>query len=199
MKASLAMANKKFATELTFHAIRHICLIMNIKVSSQDAIIEAAFATLSASPDASLSDIAKAAGVGRATLHRYFASRDDLMIALRDIAAKELASAVAISTRHSESYLAGLMDAFKAIVPLANRQWFLVQTEQDDAGASDLRKTIEAAKSEGSISQTVPTAWIANTYNHLLYASWILVRDGEATAKQAADYGWKTFEDGTLR
>lgn len=47
------------------------------------AIVEAAAAVFAEQGDsASMSDVAEAAGIGRATLYRYFASREDLLRAL---------------------------------------------------------------------------------------------------------------------
>ena len=60
----------------------------SLRLSSRDAIIEAAFSVFSKNPSAALADVAERAGVGRATLHRHFASRDDLMRALSKIAIK---------------------------------------------------------------------------------------------------------------
>ena len=45
-----------------------------IRVSAREAIVQAAIATLGASPDASLSQIAEAAGVGRAAMEAFVAS-----------------------------------------------------------------------------------------------------------------------------
>jgi AcrR family transcriptional regulator len=47
------------------------------------AILEAARRTLVERPGASMQDIAGAAGLHRATVHRHFASRDELIAALR--------------------------------------------------------------------------------------------------------------------
>jgi len=49
-----------------------------------DAILDAAARLLDERPRASMQEIARAAGVHRATVHRHFASRDDLLVALRD-------------------------------------------------------------------------------------------------------------------
>ncbi|MFT3832552.1 MAG: helix-turn-helix domain-containing protein [Micropruina sp.] len=51
-------------------------------IRNRNAILDAAARQLSADPRASLTEIAKAAGVGRVTLYSHFASRDDLLGAL---------------------------------------------------------------------------------------------------------------------
>ena len=51
---------------------------------NRERILDAAERLLERSPSATLADIAAAAGVARSTLHRRFASRGDLLAALRD-------------------------------------------------------------------------------------------------------------------
>jgi serine phosphatase RsbU (regulator of sigma subunit) len=51
---------------------------------NRERILDAAERMLDRSPSASLADIAAAAGVSRATLHRRFRTRDELVTALRD-------------------------------------------------------------------------------------------------------------------
>ena len=46
---------------------------------NRDAILEAAADCLTANPNASLADIAQAAGIARITLYGHFASRSDLL------------------------------------------------------------------------------------------------------------------------
>ncbi len=50
-----------------------------VRGRTRKAILDAAMTVLSATPAASLSDIADAAEVGRSTLHRYFPERADLI------------------------------------------------------------------------------------------------------------------------
>lgn len=177
--------------------MRHLCLMNAIRPDTNQAIIESAFAVLTRDPTASLGDIAKHAGVGRATLHRHYAGRAVLLEALRGIAHEELEIAVATATQDAQSHFEGLEAAFKAIVPLANRQWFLAMdnptTNQTD---TDLERAIDAAKAEDHIPANIPTKWIATAFDNLLYAAWALVRDEEATPKQAANFGWRTFTAG---
>src|SRR3954452_1924196 len=51
---------------------------------NRERILDAAERFLQRSPSATLADIAAAAGVARSTLHRRFASRDELLAALRE-------------------------------------------------------------------------------------------------------------------
>ena len=97
----------------------------SIRVSSRDAILEAAFQLLNLRPTASLADIAARAGVGRATLHRHFPGRADLMRALAGQAMEELEAAVEHATRDAETHAKALERAMAAMIPLATRQWFL--------------------------------------------------------------------------
>ncbi|MDA7949379.1 MAG: TetR/AcrR family transcriptional regulator [Hyphomicrobiaceae bacterium] len=176
-----------------------------IKLTSRQAIIEAGFETFSQRPGASLADVAARAGVGRATLHRHFRSRGDLMVALAREAMVELEAAVGAATADAPTYTEGLRLALAAIIPLADRQWFLahepVEQDPDIARAyqqdrAELAADIEAAKAEGGFAKDIPTPWIAETYENLIYAAWTLVRNGEATSAQAADLAWRTLTRG---
>lgn len=172
---------------------------------TQDAIIEAAFDVFGRDPSASLSDVAAAAGVGRATLHRHFAGRDDLIVALAKQATEELDAAVAKAVEGAESWTASLKLSLAAIIPLANRQWFLAQeplehhpdiAEAYAAQRADLIEAIEEAAKEGAFAPDVPAGWIASAYDSLIYAAWEAVRAGELTAAQAADLAWRTLSSG---
>ncbi|MCE8006496.1 TetR/AcrR family transcriptional regulator [Aestuariivita sp.] len=167
-------------------------------------LLEAGFAVLSRNPGASLADVAQAAGVGRATLHRHFSSRSDLVTALARQAMRELAEAVDTATADAESYWDGLRLAMQAVVPLAHRHMFLMRDENlspdvEAAFAQDareLRDTIDAAKAEGAIRADLPTEGVALAYDYLIYAGWEMVRRDEATPRQAADLAWTMFAKG---
>ena len=179
--------------------------MQKIRPTTRDAIIEAAFSAYAENPAAALSDVAKRAGVGRATLHRHFPGRADLMRALAVVAIDELDEAVEAATANVTSATDGLRLALHAIVPLADRQWFLAQEglEFDPSLAAayqtsldELRTEIDAAKAEGAFATDAPSVWIAAAYENLTYAAWSLVRSGEATPKQAADLAWRTLIQG---
>lgn len=168
------------------------------------AIREAGFAVLSRKPGASLSEVADAAGVGRATLHRYFASRSDLVTALARLALAELDAAVDAATEHAPSYWEALRLMMQAVIPLAHRHMFLMQEDIPDpdiqaafeTDMDELRGLIDAAKTDGAIRADLPTEWVAQAYEHLIYAAWEMIRREEATPRQAQDLAWDQFSKG---
>ena len=176
-----------------------------LRPSTYDAIIEAAFTELNARPTASLADIAVAAGVGRATLHRHFTGRSDLIRALAMQALKETETAADTAAADARSYKDALQKILSAMIVLGDRHWFLAQEpirqfeevriildRQDD----EFRQLLEAAKREGVFHRSCPTEWAAQTYDHLIHAAWEMVRDGHTTTKQASALAWVTLRKG---
>ncbi len=185
--------------------MRHLCLMTKFRLNTRDAIIEAAFELFNENPTTSLGEIAERAGVGRATLHRHFAGRSELMQALARVALTELEAAVSDATDNADSYAEGFRLSLFAIVPLASRQWFLANEVNDAdpetaaayaASRKELSEDVEHAKAEGLFDAHLPTAWIVEVYENLIYAAWTLVQSGEATPKQAAELAWRTFSTG---
>ncbi|MEM6463774.1 MAG: TetR/AcrR family transcriptional regulator [Pseudomonadota bacterium] len=176
-----------------------------IRPEARAAIIEAAFAVYAERPTASLADVAARAGVGRATLHRHFPGRADLMRELAGVAMQELDRAVEAATADAKTAGDVLRLALHAIVPLANRQWFLAHEDVDadpvvadayNASREELKAWVEAAKNEGLFAPDVPSEWIVEAYEQLTYAAWSQLRSGEATSKQAAEIAWRTLTRG---
>lgn len=181
---------------------------MTVKPTTKDAIVEAAFLTFNENPGASLGDVAKRAGVGRATLHRYFSARQDLIAALAEIAMDELDAAIDAATADAETYTQGLQLSLAAAIPLASRQWFLAHEDFDampdlvkryKADIEELHAAIDAARAEDGFSADMPTKWIAEVYENLIYAAWTMVREEEATTRQAADLAWRSFLNGVSK
>lgn len=179
--------------------------MQQVRPQTRDAIIEAAFQVFGRDPAASLADVAARAGVGRATLHRHFKGRDDLMVALAHRAMRELDEAANVATADAPSYGEALRLLLEAIIPLGDRQWFLSREplEQDAEIMAAYRRqmaalaeAIDGAKAEGCFSAELPTPWIAQLFDLLVYAAWETVRAGEATPRQAAALAWRSLTKG---
>lgn len=180
----------------------------SIRPPTRDAIIDAAFAVLSKNPSAALSEVAERAGVGRATLHRHFASRDDLVRALALQANQEMDEAIDVACTPAETYSEAVRLALQALIPLGDRHGFLAlelfsgNAEMQAEFARQSRETaelVEAAKREGLFDKAVPTSWIVQAFDHLIYAGWESVSAGKTTPDQAADLAWRTLTNGLGR
>lgn len=178
---------------------------MKIRPQTRSAIVEAAFQLYKSDPNASVADIAKLAGVGRATLHRYFPSRDDLTVELALIAIKELDEAAETAAEKAASYTEAIKLVLFALIPLADRHWFLINQTVDDESAvqreytrqaQETAELIDHAKLEGGLNPQVPTQWLCEVFDGLLFAAWEMVRKENATAKQAAELAWNSFING---
>ncbi len=182
-----------------------MCLIMTIRPTTHDAILEAGYRLLSSNSGASMADIAEAAGVGRATLHRHFATREDLMSALAKRALKELSQAIETATKDAPSYTEGLRLALEAVIPLADRQAFLTLEAADhdidiarayEQERKETAAAFDAAKFEGSFAKDIPAEWMVAMYDAVIDAAWTLVRAEDATPKQAAKFAWRMLTAG---
>ncbi|MEM8981533.1 MAG: TetR/AcrR family transcriptional regulator [Pseudomonadota bacterium] len=170
-----------------------------------DALVDAGFRVLSRNPGANLADVAAAAGVTRATLHRYFPSRDALVDTLAGRAIEEMDAAVDAACQHSPSAMAAMRDCLFALVPLGDRHGFLAHEAvitnptieaEFERQQGELVALVDAAKRDGVLARDLPTDWIVRAYDYLIYAAWEAVRDQELVPKQAAEAAWRTFASG---
>lgn len=174
--------------------------------STRDILIETGFTVLAQDPSATLSHIAETAQVGRATLHRHFTSRADLLRAMAFQAMDELDAAVDAATKDATRYIDALRLVMDAIVPLAPRQMFLdrIGVDQDPQVAkayadstTELATLIDQTRAEGTLPSDMPTTWIANVFEALTFAAWSAVDRQDLTPRQAADFAWRSFLSGT--
>jgi len=172
---------------------------------SEKAIIEASVQTLLLNPSAGMSDIAEAAGVGRRTLYRHFASREVLIEKLIIVCVEELNTASAsLQDLSGRTAIEAYTDV---IMPLADRFHFLTMlwpiakdsktVEQIDNQLSDKMATlIEQAKGAGEINPSLPTLWIISFYDATLMTAWWLIASGDLTVDAAATYVKQSFFSG---
>lgn len=161
-----------------------------------EAILDAATTCLARDPDASINDIAKAAGVGRVTLYGHFESRAVLVAAV-----------VARAMAEAESSLRGVDltgDPAAALVRLIDASWqttlrygALVVAAEKSMPVAEMaaahgeprervRGLLEHGRAEGRFRTDLPVSWLVTTLHTVTHAAATSVYDGELAADEAA-------------
>lgn len=159
-----------------------------MKKDTREILLAAATLVFSRNPGAPISQVADEAGIGRATLYRYFPSRDDLIRELTLESYRQMAEALAPVIAQELSGAELLLGVLVAIIPLGDRYYFLLseRTFEDDPEINKLRQQDEnewyalfaGLKEDGIIAPEVPTAWAISSFEALIYSAWESVNEG---------------------
>ena len=132
------------------------------------AILEAAAAVLAEGGEqASMADVAAAAGMARATVYRYFPNREALIEALGRFAVEEAGERLQAGRLQDVPVPEAFERAVRALVAVGD---YLVIVSRQNARpdsaefeqrvASPLRKLIERAQSLGEVRDDLPASWL---------------------------------------
>jgi TetR/AcrR family transcriptional repressor of mexCD-oprJ operon len=159
------------------------------------AILDAATATLALDPDASINDIARAAGVGRVTLYGHFPNRAALVaqvveravqrsdaeleaVDLEGDAREALGRLLEASWRVTHRY-GGLVLAAQAALPERDLR------AAHDKPAQRMLTLLRRGRREGVVRKDMPLDWQVTTIQGVLHAASGAVHRGELSAEQA--------------
>ncbi len=175
-----------------------------IRLSSEEAIMESAITLMSRNPGVTMSEIAINAGVGRATLHRHFSSRDALIhrIQLRSI--EETNHAVAQAVDPHSTALERLLAMFTAVIPLGDRYHFLSREPSQDkslrqqykAQLAWLTALVDELRRDNVVSTAIPSSWIVAQIDQLIWTAWCEVSAGRLAAQEAPQLAMRTLVNG---
>jgi AcrR family transcriptional regulator len=165
---------------------------------SIDAIVQAAAECLGSNPEASLSEIARAAGVGRVTLYAHFNSRAEVVDAAMSRAidrGNEVLDTVDLTgdpllalARYIE---AGwhLVDQARALLAAAQRELSAGRIRELHAGPAARVETLVArGRAEGAFRTDLPIAWMVNVLHTVMHSATEEIRAGRLTPDHAADH-----------
>ncbi len=180
-------------------------------LSRHAALLDAAVSYLVAHPRASLAQIAAAAGIGRTTLFKLFATRDELerAVALRALAvcqaAVDTARATARDAGATDGGLRALVTALLPVGPQLNFVWRTPSLDVDDevSRASEalwrsLGETLTCVGDTG-VLRDVPPWWLEQLLLATVYIAWESVYDGRLARLDAADLVIETVVSGVGR
>lgn len=160
-----------------------------------EAIVDAATRLLAVDPDASINDIAKAAGVGRVTLYGHFDSRAALIaeVTRRAVEHTEAALAEVDLEGEADAALGRLLEAtwrltyrYGALVVAAEQVLPVEQMHSiHDAPAARVARLLHRGRADGVFRDDQPVAWQLSAVQSVLHGAATAVHRGEITAEQA--------------
>lgn len=115
--------------------------------ANRAAIVEAAIVALAENPDASMAEVAQAAGVVRRTVYAHFASRSELLEGIAEEAFAELMAAAQQGTDVPEDPSAALAELTLRIWPVGDRFRMLLSTARKDFGDERIHDILEPMRS----------------------------------------------------
>ncbi|OEU96739.1 TetR/AcrR family transcriptional regulator [Streptomyces oceani] len=161
----------------------------------REQLLHAAADLLTRKPTSAMDDVARAAGVSRATLHRHFSGRSALVRSLEELGLQQLTEALDAARPEEGSADEALRRLVEETRPLAGFLAFLVTENQlfePDAmhdGWRRLDTRIEAlfrrGQEEGVFRLDLTTAWLAEALYALVSASAWAAQDGKVAARDA--------------
>jgi AcrR family transcriptional regulator len=135
------------------------------------AILEAAARVLAtAGEQASMHDVAAAAGVARATVYRYFPNRQALLDELGELAVRDAGTRLASARIDEVPVEEGVARAVRALVDVGD--YFIVlarervqpEPEQfDQRITAPLRRFLERGQATGAIRDDIPSSWLTDS------------------------------------
>ncbi len=156
-------------------------------------VLRAAAALLTRKATATMDEVARAAGIGRATLHRQFAGRDALVRALEELGLQELEAALdgaAIDEGPEDEAVRRLVAAVEPVAPLLS---FLVtenqlfEGDQQNEGWARIDARISAlfrrGQEHGVFRIDLTPAWLTEALYGLVGSGAWAVQDGRVAAK----------------
>ncbi|MEO3924989.1 TetR/AcrR family transcriptional regulator [Micromonosporaceae bacterium B7E4] len=172
---------------------------------SIDAILTAARTLLGERPDASMEELANAAGVTRQTVYAHFASRDALIAALIDAAGAETVDAVDAARLDTDPPVTALRKYLDIGWQLIRRYPYLLTTALARtppgseaahlAGTAQLERVIRRGQRTGDFDSALSADWLAVAVIGLAHTAADQVAAGHLTADEA----YTVFSESALR
>lgn len=164
-----------------------------------EAILDAAAVTLADNPRASMQEVAAAAGVHRATVHRHFPARDDLLAALTE---RSIAGTLALL--NDEDLTGGeagpaLRRLTRAVLEIGDRDrmWRISPAFAGSVGGphghqvqqlgAPLIRLLSRGQGEGSVRRDVDALVLASVWGGLLLSSLNLLAMGVLDLDRATE------------
>lgn len=162
----------------------------------REQVLRSAAALLTRKSTATMDEVARAAGIGRATLHRHFAGREALVRALEELGIQEVGAALDAATLDEGTSEETLRRFVVAIEPSAGLLSFLVTENQlfEGDGQNDGWDRLDArvaaffrrGQERGEIRIDLTPAWLTEALYGLISSAAWAVQAGRVASQDFA-------------
>ncbi|WP_406098576.1 TetR/AcrR family transcriptional regulator [Streptomyces sp. NBC_01013] len=159
----------------------------------REQVLRSAAALLTRKSTATMDEVARAAGIGRATLHRHFAGRDALVRALEELGIQEFGAALDAAALDEGTSREALRRFVDAIEPSAGLLSFLVtenqlfEGDEQNDGWDRLDARVAAffrrGQERGEIRIDLTPAWLTEALYGLISSAAWAVQAGRVAAQ----------------
>jgi AcrR family transcriptional regulator len=173
--------------------------------TARPPLLDVAAEVLVTDPAASLAEVAEAAGIGRTTLHKQYATRDDLLRAVGHRAIDLWEGAVAGAGGGGDPD-GGLRALTTAMIPIGPQLAFLWRTPAFDhvselgerwlAVEARCLAVLKRAQDLGALAAGVPDWWLLQTLYSIVYVAAESVGAGKLAPLDAPGLALRTFLHG---
>lgn len=153
-------------------------------------------------PAATLGEIADASGLHRATLHRHFTTREDLLRALYARAAQEAEAAYWAAEPESGAFADALVRVMHAAVQLSDRYRVLLTADDPEFAAHRERASrplhvlFAHGRDTGVLRRDLPDRWFYLTFRGVLIAAADAIDDDTLSVEEATQAACSTLMSG---
>jgi AcrR family transcriptional regulator len=187
-------------------SVHNLAIAAVTRRGAQPPLLDVAAEVLVADPAASLAEVAAAAGIGRTTLHKHYATRDDLLRAVghRAIDLLEQALNEATAAEHADG---GLHALVAALIPIGPQLAFLWRTPAFDH-MKDLDErwlaveerslaVLRRAQELGILAADLQDWWLGQMLSSVVYVAASSVQVGRLAPLDAPGLALRTLVRGT--
>jgi AcrR family transcriptional regulator len=174
---------------------------VNVVVRDSGSLLDVVAEVLVGDLSASMAEVAKAAGIGRTTLHKHYASRDELLRAVGHRAIEKWERA--LDGVPDDEPDGGLLAVASAMIPIGRQLAFLWRTPALEqfpelikrcmAGQDRTTAILLRAQRLGVITPGVPDWWLLDTYLSMVYSASLAVVGGRLAPLDAPGLAIRTL------
>jgi AcrR family transcriptional regulator len=175
------------------------------ETTGRPTLLDVAAEVLVSNPAASLASVASAAGIGRTTLHKQYATRQELVVAVAHRALDRSIEAARTAIANADGNTV-MRELVTALVPVGAQLAFLFREPSlDNEPAIDKRlddldkpiaTAIRAAQQAGVLRTDRPEWWFVSSLYAVVYIAWEGIKFGRLAPLDATELVVGTLIDG---